>query len=287
MLTLFKFIIFCITCWFISLPSMGNDIVLKIFAGIIFLNLGKDAWYGWISMIDNGQYIYSTKTSSNIDDWSWHDDGYYGYNNVQTDGKTHIYTTTPSTAYSRRNRSVFPKEDSAKDIFKTMVKPKNVESCELVSDPEQFLPWRKRKVKEVIVPTHTTKTEETTPTTSMQSDKEYMMLENCSTLSETKQKVYDAILEVFNRHTLQATDMYVLLQSIPFIDIYQGTISIYVDNKLFDTQHLNANLINQEAIIGAIKQKLETSLIEINFVDFKTTTLLNYFFEKNGEVICK
>lgn len=283
MLTLFKFIIFCITCWFISLPSMGNDIVLKIFAGIIFLNLGKDAWYGWISMIDNGQYIYSTKTSSNIDDWSWHDDGYYGYNNVQTDGKTHIYTTTPSTAYSRRNRSVFPKEDSAKDIFKTMVKPKNVESCELVSEPEQFLPWRKRKVKEVIVPTHTTKTEETTPTTSMQSDKEYMMLENCSTLSETKQKVYDAILEVFNRHTLQATDMYVLLQSIPFIDIYQGTISIYVDTKLFDTQHLNANLINQEAIIGAIKQKLETSLVEINFVDFKTTTLLNYFFEKNGK----
>ena len=283
MLTLFKFIIFCITCWFISLPSMGNDIVLKIFAGIIFLNLGKDAWYGWISMIDNGQYIYSTKTSSNIDDWSWHDDGYYGYNNVQTDGKTHIYTTTPSTAYSRRNRSVFPKEDSAKDIFKTMVKPKNVESCELVSEPEQFLPWRKRKVKEVIVPTHTTKTEETTPTTSMQSDKEYMMLENCSTLSETKQKVYDAILEVFNRHTLQATDMYVLLQSIPFIDIYQGTISIYVDTKLFYTQHLNANLINQEAIIGAIKQKLETSLVEINFVDFKTTTLLNYFFEKNGK----
>lgn len=283
MLTLFKFIIFCITCWFISLPSMGNDIVLKIFAGIIFLNLGKDAWYGWISMIDNGQYIYSTKTSSNIDDWSWHDDGYYGYNNVQTDGKTHIYTTTPSTSYSRRNRSVLPKEDSAKDIFETMVKPKNVESCELVSEPKQFLPWRKRKVKEVIVPTHTTKTEETTPTTSMQSDKEYMMLENCSTLSETKQKVYDAILEVFNRHTLQATDMYVLLQSIPFIDIYQGTISIYVDTKLFDTQHLNANLINQEAIIGAIKQKLETSLVEINFVDFKTTTLLNYFFEKNGK----
>ena len=158
-----------------------------------------------------------------------------------------------------------------------------MESCELVSEPKQFLPWRKRKVKEVIVPTHNTKTEETTPTTTMQSDKEYMMLENCSTLSETKQKVYDAILEVFNRHTLQATDMYVLLQSIPFIDIYQGTISIYVDNKLFDTQHLNANLINQEAIIGAIKQKLETSLVEINFVDFKTTTLLNYFFEKNGK----
>ena len=282
MLTFFKFITFCITCWLISFPIEGNDIVLTIFASIIFLNLGKDAWRGWVSMIDNGQYVYSTKSSSNIDDWSWHDDGYYGYNNVQTDGKTHVYTTTPNTAYSRRNRSVFPKEESAKDIFKSLTKPKNVESCELVSEPKQFLPWRKTKVKEIIVPTHTT-TEETTTTTSESTDKEYMMLENCSVLSDTKKKVYDAILDVFSRHTLQETGLYVLLQSIPYIDIYQGTITIYIDSKLFDTQHLNKNLINKEVIINAIKQKLETSLVEVNFVDLKTTTLLNYFFEKNGE----
>lgn len=277
MLGFLKFVMICFTIWMMSIPTNGNIIIPIVFGGYLCVIFLRDSISLYQEMYYNHRYVETNKTYDS--NWGWNDD-YYSYNTPADHVRTvNTYTTLGPTTYHRRNRSVFSYTDTtAQDIFKEFSKPQNIQSCELVSEPKSRIPWRKTKVKVIKVPKH-----EETPTTVTEvktSKAEYIMMENNSTLSDTKISIYEAIISVLNKEQITPTERYYLLQVIPYVDIYQGTVIIYIDKPLIETQKIKEEWINKVEIEKAVKEKLGTSIVEITFADITTPSLLNFYFKE-------
>lgn len=282
MLGFCKFILLCITCWLVSIPTQNGLTIPIIFGGYIFLTGLRDGYGLWKEMANNHRYVITKNPHrGSIDTWGY---DYYDYNTPSTHTlvTSNIPTSTEYTPSKRKKRSVFSYgENTAQDIFKELSKTNNVQSCELVSEPKTIIPWRRTKTKYVEVPRKTTVEEETTQPKPV--SKEYIMLENTPELSETKDKVYKAIIEELNKLKISPTERYTLLQAIPNVDIYQGTVIVYIDKPLLGTQNIKEEWINKGSIENSIKTKLGTSLVEVTFADVHTPSLLNYYFTEHAK----
>ena len=73
------------------------------------------------------------------------------------------------------------------------------------------------------------------------------------------------------------------MQAIPNVDIYQGTVIVYIDKPLLKTQNIKEEWINKGSIENSIKTKLGTSLVEVTFADVHTPSLLNYYFIEHAK----
>lgn len=99
-----------------------------------------------------------------------------------------------------------------------------------------------------------------------------IVMRNTSKITDQKKKVYDAIIKAFEEHGMGKATLYMILQSIPFIDQVEDVIVIYLKMpNLLDK--INIPCVN---IANVVKKDLGEN-VKLKFVPFANVNIAEYF----------
>lgn len=103
---------------------------------------------------------------------------------------------------------------------------------------------------------------------------------NNNTVDDAKKKIYNCILKIINKESLKPNKRYALLQSFNYIDICPASIVIYIDNFILQKAELSEKDLCKEEIICSLKKELCFQKLDVQFVEYKNVSLLNYYLKQ-------
>ena len=103
---------------------------------------------------------------------------------------------------------------------------------------------------------------------------------NNNTVDDAKKKIYNCILKIINKESLKPNKRYALLQSFNYIDICPASIVIYIDNFILQKAELSEKDLCKEEIICSLKKELCFQKLDVQFVEYKNISLLNYYLKQ-------
>lgn len=103
---------------------------------------------------------------------------------------------------------------------------------------------------------------------------------NNNTVDDVKKKIYNCILKIINKESLKPNKRYALLQSFNYIDICPASIVIYIDNFILQKAELSEKDLCKEEIICSLKKELCFQKLDVQFVEYKNVSLLNYYLKQ-------
>lgn len=103
---------------------------------------------------------------------------------------------------------------------------------------------------------------------------------NNNTVDDAKKKIYNCILKIINKESLKPNKRYALLQSFNYVDICPASIVIYIDNFILQKAELSEKDLCKEEIICSLKKELCFQKLDVQFVEYKNVSLLNYYLKQ-------
>lgn len=103
---------------------------------------------------------------------------------------------------------------------------------------------------------------------------------NNNTVDDAKKKIYNCILKIINKESLKPNKRYALLQSFNYIDICPASIVIYIDNFILQKAELSEKDLCKEEIICSLKKELCFQKLDVQFVEYKNVSLLDYYLKQ-------
>jgi hypothetical protein len=95
-------------------------------------------------------------------------------------------------------------------------------------------------------------------------------------------KIYESIEYVLlSDNGIDPRMKYVLLESIVLVDIYAKTVSIYVDYHLLELGNVDKKLLKEPIVKSRIRSILNDFTYSVQFKEYKVSTLLNHYLDKN------
>lgn len=107
-----------------------------------------------------------------------------------------------------------------------------------------------------------------------------ILIINNNTVDDAKKKIYNCILKIINKESLKPNKRYALLQSFNYIDICPASIVIYIDNFILQKAELSEKDLCKEEIICSLKKELCFQKLDVQFVEYKNVSLLDYYLKQ-------
>lgn len=99
-----------------------------------------------------------------------------------------------------------------------------------------------------------------------------VVIDNTSEISEEKKKVYDAIIAAFEEHPMGKANLFMILQSIPYIEKVEDVVVVYLKMPTI-FEKINIPCVN---LALSIKKKLGDD-IKLRFIPFASRTIAEYY----------
>lgn len=100
-----------------------------------------------------------------------------------------------------------------------------------------------------------------------------LLINNSNKVDKNKEIIYNAIIHEFQDSNMSSASIYIALQNIPFIDIVEDVIVIYLKQiNLFDK--LNIPCIN---IKKSLNKRLGNKNLKIKFVQYQPVSIADFF----------
>lgn len=265
--TLFLKIIF-----FISFGVLGYDFLLEgsFFCGAMSFLV---ALYLILSNVGQIERIY--------DDTS-HYNGYEYNGSKRADNSWETYYNNPS---STKHFSYMPKNKCSikqtVDPLKKLKLSNNVVSVEGTGEVKYISTYEYGK-KKSLAPIKKT-TVSAIPKQAEVVKKELIPYYNEELLNNSLlSKIYEGIEYVLlSDNDIDPRAKYVLLESIALVDIYVKTVSIYVDYHLLELGNVDKKLLKEPIVKSRIRSILNDFTYSVQFKEYKVSTLLNHYLDKN------
>lgn len=103
-------------------------------------------------------------------------------------------------------------------------------------------------------------------------------------LSKQQETVYRVLYKMFKKQNLQPNQLYALLQSIFYVDIFSSSVIIYVDKTLLDRAKLTEENLQIELVTKWVKKVLHDEELNVIFEEMSYNTLLNYYLSKQKTI---
>jgi hypothetical protein len=264
--TLFLKIVF-----FISFGVLGYDFLLEgsFFCGTMSFFV---VLYLILSNVGQIERMY--------DDTS-HYNGYEYNGSKRADNSWETYYNNPSPT---KHFSYMPKNSSAKhavDPLKKLKLSSNIVSIEGKGEVKYISTYQYGK-KKPLAPIKKTAVSAIPKQTEVVK-KELISYYNEGLIDNSLlSKIYDGIEYVLlSDNGIDPRMKYVLLESIVLVDIYAKTVSIYVDYHLLELGNVDRKLLKEPIVKSRIRSILNDFTYSVQFKEYKVSTLLNHYLDKN------
>lgn len=215
-----------------------------------------------------------SKYKNNDSEWDGWDEWFGDYNNS-------LYV--PNKTYQKTESS----RESVKKIEKNMHLSDNfLEFCgnkKYLVNPQEITidnkPKEKPKVDMVSVIKEIEQNSVSDKNTNLNGEDVIFIINN-NTVDDAKKKIYNCILKIINKESLKPNKRYALLQSFNYIDICPASIVIYIDNFILQKAELSEKDLCKEEIICSLKKELCFQKLDVQFVEYKNVSLLNYYLKQ-------
>lgn len=215
-----------------------------------------------------------SKYKNNDSEWDGWDEWFGDYNNS-------LYIPNKTYQKTESNR------ESIKKIEKNMHLSDNfLEFCgnkKYLVNPQEITidnkPKEKPKVDMVSVIKEIEQNSVSDKNTNLNGEDVIFIINN-NTVDDAKKKIYNCILKIINKESLKPNKRYALLQSFNYIDICPASIVIYIDNFILQKAELSEKDLCKEEIICSLKKELCFQKLDVQFVEYKNVSLLNYYLKQ-------
>lgn len=215
-----------------------------------------------------------SKYKNNDSEWDGWDEWFGDYNNS-------LYV--PNKTYQKTESS----RESVKKIEKNMHLSDNfLEFCgnkKYLVNPQEITidnkPKEKPQVDMVSVIKEIEQNSVSDKNTNLNGEDVIFIINN-NTVDDAKKKIYNCILKIINKESLKPNKRYALLQSFNYIDICPASIVIYIDNFILQKAELSEKDLCKEEIICSLKKELCFQKLDVQFVEYKNVSLLNYYLKQ-------
>lgn len=215
-----------------------------------------------------------SKYKNNDSEWDGWDEWFGDYNNS-------LYVPNKTYQKTESNR------ESIKKIEKNMHLSDNfLEFCgnkKYLVNPQEITidnkPKEKPQVDMVSVIKEIEQNSVSDKNTNLNGEDVIFIINN-NTVDDAKKKIYNCILKIINKESLKPNKRYALLQSFNYIDICPASIVIYIDNFILQKAELSEKDLCKEEIICSLKKELCFQKLDVQFVEYKNVSLLNYYLKQ-------
>lgn len=215
-----------------------------------------------------------SKYKNNDSEWDGWDEWFGDYNNS-------LYVPNKTYQKTESNR------ESIKKIEKNMHLSDNfLEFCgnkKYLVNPQEITidnkPKEKPKVDMVSVIKEIEQNSVSDKNNSLNGEDVIFIINN-NTVDDAKKKIYNCILKIINKESLKPNKRYALLQSFNYIDVCPASIVIYIDNFILQKAELSEKDLCKEEIICSLKKELCFQKLDVQFVEYKNVSLLNYYLKQ-------
>ena len=159
-----------------------------------------------------------------------------------------------------------------------------VESITAPKKPSQFEEWfaKRKHLFSTKNPVQTKQKDElllksNTDINEENIGEDVLLIDNDGDISKNKELIYKAIISEFEEKGISSSSIYIALQNIPYIDIVEDVVVIYMKRVNLFSQ-LNIPCIN---IKKALKKRLNNKKLKIKFVQYKSVSIADYFIGFN------
>lgn len=215
-----------------------------------------------------------SKYKNNDSEWDGWDEWFGNYNNS-------LYAINNTYQKTESNR------ESIKKIEKNMHLSDNfLEFCgnkKYLVNPQEITIDNKSKEKPKVDMVSVIKEIEQNSVSDKNSNlngEDVILIINNNTVDDAKKKIYNCILKIINKESLKPNKRYALLQSFNYIDICPASIVIYIDNFILQKAELSEKDLCKEEIICSLKKELCFQKLDVQFVEYKNVSLLNYYLKQ-------
>ena len=215
-----------------------------------------------------------SKYKNNDSEWDGWDEWFGDYNNS-------LYATNKAYQKTESNR------ESIKKIEKNMHLSDNfLEFCgnkKYLVNPQETTIDNKSKEKPKVDMVSVIKEIEQNSVSDKNTNlngEDVIFIINNNTVDDAKKKIYNCILKIINKESLKPNKRYALLQSFNYIDICPASIVIYIDNFILQKAELSEKDLCKEEIICSLKKELCFQKLDVQFVEYKNVSLLNYYLKQ-------
>ena len=215
-----------------------------------------------------------SKYKNNDSEWDGWDEWFGDYNNS-------LYATNKTYQKTESNR------ESIKKIEKNMHLSDNfLEFCgnkKYLVNPQETTIDNKSKEKPQVDMVSVIKEIEQNSVSDKNNNlngEDVIFIINNNTVDDAKKKIYNCILKIINKESLKPNKRYALLQSFNYIDICPASIVIYIDNFILQKAELSEKDLCKEEIICSLKKELCFQKLDVQFVEYKNVSLLNYYLKQ-------
>lgn len=217
---------------------------------------------------------YRSKYKNNDSEWDGWDEWFGDYNNS-------LYAINNTYQKTESNR------ESIKKIEKNMHLSDNfLEFCgnkKYLVNPQEITIDNKSKEKPKVDMVSVIKEIEQNSVSDKNTNlngEDVILIINNNTVDDAKKKIYNCILKIINKESLKPNKRYALLQSFNYIDICPASIVIYIDNFILQKAELSEKDLCKEEIICSLKKELCFQKLDVQFVEYKNVSLLNYYLKQ-------
>lgn len=215
-----------------------------------------------------------SKYKNNDSEWDGWDEWFGNYNNS-------LYAINNTYQKTESNR------ESIKKIEKNMHLSDNfLEFCgnkKYLVNPQEITIDNKSKEKPKVDMVSVIKEIEQNSVSDKNTNlngEDVILIINNNTVDDAKKKIYNCILKIINKESLKPNKRYALLQSFNYIDICPASIVIYIDNFILQKAELSEKDLCKEEIICSLKKELCFQKLDVQFVEYKNVSLLNYYLKQ-------
>lgn len=215
-----------------------------------------------------------SKYKNNDSEWDGWDEWFGDYNNS-------LYAINNTYQKTESNR------ESIKKIEKNMHLSDNfLEFCgnkKYLVNPQEITIGNKSKEKPKVDMVSVIKEIEQNSVSDKNTNlngEDVIFIINNNTVDDAKKKIYNCILKIINKESLKPNKRYALLQSFNYIDICPASIVIYIDNFILQKAELSEKDLCKEEIICSLKKELCFQKLDVQFVEYKNVSLLNYYLKQ-------
>lgn len=215
-----------------------------------------------------------SKYKNNDSEWDGWDEWFGDYSNS-------LYATNKTYQKTESNR------ESIKKIEKNMHLSDNfLEFCgnkKYLVNPQEITIDNKSKEKPKVDVVSVIKEIEQNSVSDKNNNlngEDVIFIINNNAVDDAKKKIYNCILKIINKESLKPNKRYALLQSFNYIDICPASIVIYIDNFILQKAELSEKDLCKEEIICSLKKELCFQKLDVQFVEYKNVSLLNYYLKQ-------